>query len=277
MRRAVIFAHFHPQGEIPPHTRHLIDFLRGRAQRFILVSTGLGAASARTLPADVEVIVRPNVGHDFMSYKTGWLRLGDVSAYDEVLIVNDSIYLADAARLERTLDQLALGTADAWGLTASEEGGFHLQSYCIGLRRRALAHPGLADFWTRLAVLPDKRDIIRQYERGLSLCLRSCGLKLEAAFLANAWQQILLMARRKAPGRPVRMCLLSAKMLIWPRRRCNPTHFLWDQVLARHGILKLELLKRNPKGMALDVQALERGLSASGVAALRAALSGWRQ
>lgn len=274
MQRAVIFAHFHPQGEVPPHTRRLIDLLRRRAQRFILVSTGLCAAAAATLPEDVELIVRANVGHDFMSYKTGWLRLGDAAAWDEVWLVNDSIYLADAARLERTLEQVAPGAADAWGLTASEEGGFHLQSYFIGLRRRALAHPGLAEFWRGVAVLDDKRDIIRRYERGLSQCLLARGLTLEAAFQGASWRQLLLMARRKAPGRPVRIGLLLAHMLVRPRRRGNPTHYLWDQVLARQGILKLELLKRNPRNLALDLHTC--GLAPAALDALRAAMAGWR-
>lgn len=275
MQRAVIFAHFHPEGDIPPYTRHLIAFLLERAQRFILVSTCLNQAAAAALPAPVEVIVRDNVGHDFMSYKTGWQKIGNVSSYDEVWIANDSIYLAEPARLDQTLAQLAQQDADVWALTASQEHSFHLQSFFIGFRRRALTDPDVARFWAQVEVLPDKQEIIRRYERGLSQCLQASGLRLAAAYVADSAADICLMADRKANGRPLRRLLLTLKMLARPRRRCNPMHFLWDQVLARQGILKLELLKRNPRGIDLDCQ--DQLLSAAAARALQEARALWQQ
>lgn len=275
MKRAVIFAHFDPHGEVPAHTRRLIELLRRRSQRFILVSTGLSADCARTLPDDVEVIIRDNVGYDFMSYKTGWQRLGDTTAFDEVLIVNDSIYLAEPARLEQTLADLEKRDVDAWGLTASQEGGFHLQSFFFGFRRRALSHSCLADFWDRVEVLQNKQDIIRRYEKGLSQTLLANGLQVEAAYLGNSTRALFLMAQRKAQGQPVRTLLLMIRTLLQPRRRGNPMHFLWDQVLLRQGILKLELLKRNPRG--IDLRTLEHGLSAAGLQALQDARIAWQK
>ncbi len=274
--RAVIFAHFHPDGEIPAYTRRLIDFLASRAQRFIFISTCLNDAAARSLAASIEVIIRDNVGHDFMSYKTGWQRLGELAAYDEVLIANDSIYLAESARLEQTLAQLAQlpqHDADVWALTASEERSFHLQSFFIVFRRSALTHPALAGFWNGVEVLADKKDIIRRYERGLSQCLQACGMRLVAGYVADTGHDVRLMAKRKADGNKIRQLLLTLKMLAQPRRRCNPMHFLWDQVLMRQGILKLELLKRNPRGIDLD--RLELELSKPAWQALQEDRAGW--
>ncbi len=273
-RRAVVFAHFDPQGAVPAHTLRLLDLLRRRSERLIVVSTCLSADGARSLPDEVEVIVRDNVGYDAMSYKTGWQRLGDTSEFDEVLFANDSIYLAEPARLEQTLDNLAARNADAWALIGSEEGGFHMQSFCFAFGRRALAHPCLADYWARVEVLADKQEIIRRYERGLSTHLLAHGLRLETGYLAQGTRTLLLMARRKAQGRPLRTWSLMLNMLLRPRSRCNPMHFVWDEVLARQGIVKLELLKRNPRG--IDMGTLEQALSPAAWQALQAARLSWQ-
>lgn len=275
MRRAVIFAHFDPEGDIPAYTRRLIDFLLHKSQRFILVSTNLNVACARALPETIEVIVRDNVGYDFMSYKTGWMYLGDMTDFDEVLIVNDSIYLADEKKLEKIFTDFDARDTDAWGLTASEEGQFHLQSFCIGFRRGALSHPVLTDFWTRLEVLSEKKKIILRYEIGLSQCLLSCGLKIEAAYLANTRHDIFLMSYRKAKNRSMKTLFLMIRMFVQPHRRCNPMNYLWDQVLARQGILKLELLKRNPKNIDIDLSILKKLLAPADLQALQATRAGW--
>ena len=45
-------------------------------------------------------------------------------------------------------------------------------------------------------------------------------------------------------------------------RKLNPTHFLWDRLYARFGILKLELLRDNPtqQNLARFQQNLPPGL-----------------
>lgn len=275
MRRAVIFAHFHPDGDIPPYTRRLIDFLQARSERFILVSTCLNSRAAGSLPHTMEVITRDNVGHDFMSYKTGWRQLDPPSIYDEIIIANDSIYLANPLRLAKTIDRLASVDADVWALTASQEHSFHLQSFFVAFRTTAIAHPSLARFWENVSVLADKAEIVRRYERGLSVALKEAGLKMIAAYLADSAAELRVMAKRKARGNFPRNWLLVGKMLLLPRRRCNPTHFLWDEVLQRCGIIKVELLKRNPRGIDLDQlptylpESVSRELGETGLAGER--------
>lgn len=252
MRRVVIFAHFHPDGDIPPYTRRLIDFLQARAERFILVSTCLNMPAARSLPDTIEIITRDNVGHDFMSYKIGWRQLDRPSIYDEIIIANDNIYLANPSRLAKAIDRLESVDTDVWALTASQEHSFHLQSFFVAFRNTAIVHPTLGLFWENVDVLAEKAEIVRRYERGLSAALQKAGLKLVAAYLADSAAELRVMARRKAQGNFLRNWLLVGKMFLLPHSRCNPTHFLWDEVLKRHGIIKLELLKRNPRGIDLD-------------------------
>jgi lipopolysaccharide biosynthesis protein len=273
LRRAIIFAHYHPRGLVPEYTRILIETLRTACERFVLVSTQLSDSARASLPRYLEVSVRENVGHDFMSYKTGLLELGDWEIYDEVLFVNDSFVTLDPDRLLAVLGTTMLRNEDVWGLTGSHEKGFHLQSYFLGFRKEALAHPAFHRFWADVEVLADKRDIIRRYERGLSDCLKAAGLSLHAVFAVVAWSDIVCMAWRRARGHVLLALFGSAQMLIFPRQRRNPTHYLWDRCLDRLGVVKVELLRTNPKGLCLD--ELEAQLSAEQKRILALARADW--
>lgn len=273
VRRAIIFAHYHPRGWVPEYTRILIETLHTVCERLMFVSTRLSDGARTGLPGYLEIIVRENVGHDFMSYKVGLFELGDWEVYDEVLFVNDSFVTLNPDRLLAALGATAFVNTDVWGLTGSHEKGFHLQSYFLGIRKSALTHPAFHRFWADVEVLADKRDIIRQYERGLSVRLQAAGLSLHAVFAATAWSDVLSMAWRRARGHIALALLGSVQMLISPRQRRNPTHYLWDHCLAKLGIVKVELLRTNPECLCLD--ELEAQLNTEQKRILSFARSDW--
>jgi hypothetical protein len=97
-RRAFVVAHYDPAGRVAWNLRDLVAHL-ATLGRVIFVSTNLDENAARSLPAGVQVITRPNEGYDFYSYKRGIEALGDPRAFDEVVILNSSFVCLDPARL----------------------------------------------------------------------------------------------------------------------------------------------------------------------------------
>ena len=67
-----------------------------------------------------------------------------------------------------------------WGLIASRQFGWHLQSYCIGFAPGILADPLLRRFWASVRPQRTKSKVIRRYELGLSRMLRSEAFRLDA-------------------------------------------------------------------------------------------------
>ena len=71
----LIISHYHEQGIIRTDTIKLIIVLKKIFKKIILVSTKLKETAKITLPSEVKVIIRKNVGKDFMSYRTGFIYL----------------------------------------------------------------------------------------------------------------------------------------------------------------------------------------------------------
>ena len=71
----LIISHYHEQGIIRTDTLKLIIILKKIFKKIIFVSTKLKETAKITLPKEVKVIIRKNVGKDFMSYRAGFLYL----------------------------------------------------------------------------------------------------------------------------------------------------------------------------------------------------------
>ena len=115
-----------------------------------------------------------------MSYKVGIEEL-NLDTYDELIICNDSIY-GPLQPLSQLFDKCDLMQADVWGITDSYQQSYHLQSYFIIFKQKALKSRAFTNFWSHVTVLNEKKDIIKCYEVGLSKTLRKDGLKLDALF-----------------------------------------------------------------------------------------------
>ena len=71
---------------------------------------------------------------------------------------------------------------DFWGMTENIYPIPHLQSYFIVLKKAILVHPDFQKFITSIKHQPNKEAVIREYELGLTKCLKSCGFKYTTYF-----------------------------------------------------------------------------------------------
>ena len=264
-RRACVFAHYDPRGEVADYVLYYLDALASEVEELVLVSTAALNASAREQLArrPIQLIVRENRGYDFCSYRAGIDEL-DVAQFDELVICNDSVF-GPFRPLSELFRRAASSSANLLGLTASTEIAFHLQSYFLVFRSPLLSSTCFTDFWKELEPLGDKQQIIEEQEVGLTQFFLSRGYTVDAIYdrkgkdspqrvlRASTYYGDALRRRWRDPEfwRAVRQVLFRGRRL-----GVNPTHADWRYLLEELAFpfLKIELLRDNPKQLRdLDV------------------------
>ena len=253
-KQAVVVAHFHANGRLANDLFELVREFARRDQQVVFVSTGLADDGAARLAPYARVIRRENIGYDFWSYRTGIEALGDLAGFSRLLICNSSFVTLDAGKLCSAYFEPVTSPV-LRGLTASSEGRYHLQSYWVSFEGSALlAGDPFRDWWGRMTPVSKRQDVIDQYERGLTEYFQRAGFAARAAFVPTSSEKFLAICRVVDTGKwgldpasaddAVEISLSLAASL-------NPTHYFWDVLGARYGVIKHELLKRNPMQLNL--------------------------
>lgn len=255
--KVAVFVHYDLGGVVHDYVLHYLRQLRQAGFRILFVSNApsLPAESRAALTALCALIVRRrNVGYDFGAFKDGIGLLGNLEAVDELLLVNDSVY-GPFFDLKTVLANADPQKAAVWSITDSWERRYHLQSYFLLFRGKALRHPAFAAFWRNVRYVQSKTWVVQKYEVGLSRAMLRAGLRCAA----------LYPYRRAAMGVTEAVRLggaLSLETLDDCRRRylvmlydrvsrgvpLNTSHFFWDYLIGEMGcpFLKRELLQKNP-------------------------------
>ena len=111
------------------------------------------------------MVERANYGYDFFSYKVGLDAAGDLSAYDEVVVCNDT-YVFALDSYDPVFEGMADRPCDFWGLTAAERVAPHIQSFFIAFRPWVVASHAFSTFWEEMEPISKRRQVIRRYEVG---------------------------------------------------------------------------------------------------------------
>ena len=145
-----VFAHFDPGGEVSAYVHRYLAELAAAVDTLVVVSTAdLGAASRAELAAYGRLVVRPNVGYDFSSWKAGLDEIGALVRFDRVVLANDSV-IGPVGGIGRVLAHPP--AADFWAMTASAEIAPHLQSWFIGYEGSLLRTGLVGAFWAAVAI-----------------------------------------------------------------------------------------------------------------------------
>ena len=267
--RAIVLAHFDPDGHFDPYVRHALAAYRGHAERLVVVSN-----SARRLPADLARLVdgfvpRANVGYDFAAWRDG-LATFRAADHDEVICVNDSVY-GPLFDLGPALADARVAAADLWGMVLSDQNTSrsgprvpHLQSWFLGMRRPLLEDDAWGGFWHGLATPATKREVVEQNEIGFSARMAAAGFRLAGLYDATTAPRVTLAEvwPHLSPRHPRRSWRLLRKSRRLPH---NPSELVWWR-LWEAGVpyLKVSLLRVNHYGLDLGrVLAELRQLSAA--------------
>jgi lipopolysaccharide biosynthesis protein len=224
-----LFAQYDPSGRIAPH---VLRYLAHLAECGFVVH--VACSGATRLAEDDKAALRQigatphprvNAGLDFGAWQE-LLRTGCAEGAPEVLLANDSVF-GPFADLRPLLAAMRARRLDAWGMVASTEGVWHLQSWFVCLSARALAAPAVQRVLAQPFAEMSKPEIILHGELGLGTALREAKLATGAAFEEP---------RRNRLRRLVRV---------------NPMHLDWAWLLTSGHVpfLKIELLRDNPIGI----------------------------
>jgi hypothetical protein len=252
VRRAVVLAHFDRDGLLDPHVRATLASLTRVGTDILVVSTNLAATEALTGPGAPRVIRRPNAGYDFRSWQIGLRALGDLDVYQEVVLMNDSFYLAREDALVRALEVLGRLPHDVASLTSSLEFCYHLQSYFMVFRPMAIRTGWFKRFWDEISPDSDRAAAITNYELPLASQARGAGLRVGALKDTSGWPGLpVLWSRavhrvRSRTGREAALNVLQG----WSDR--NPSLHEWMSTARQCGVVKVELLRDNPHGTDLS-------------------------
>jgi len=271
IRRLAVFSHFDSDALVDDYVVRYLQGLRAVPCDIVFVSTSPLAETERRKVAGlcVKVICRENVGYDFMSYKVGLLDSGiDYSAYDEVVICNDSVY-GPLFPLDGIFDSTTVRDCDFWGITESTKIAPHLQSYFLVFRSPLVRSGALSCFLSNIESVESKKEIIKRYEVGLSQFLAGLGFSFSAycsrgSFLSRLMPFMVRMravhSQRRDARLGARAWLDNAILLLRIARTefrhialgnmLNPSLHLWRRNLrARSPFIKIQLLRQDPSIM----------------------------
>jgi rhamnosyltransferase len=247
-----IVAHFDPDDQIDDMFRELLTCLSRVCDRIILVTTSRLPADACADLWKVEIVRRPNIGYDFMSYRAGVMKLNGAPDLHSVLLLNSSFMVLNPEAFTDTLRGMVQATsqADVVGLTESEQIQWHLQSYLLAFSSRAVRSAWFQKFFEAVTPLNTKLEVIMKFELGLSRVLNDQRVQTETFFRISTFDWLSACCRwlRKiSKGKGIAFWLSHQPYRHWAH--VNLTQFAVTPLARQHGIIKTEVLRGNPDGV----------------------------
>lgn len=249
-------AHYDPRGEIGPHVRRQVDALRDGVDDLLIVSTAdLTDSARRWFESRARLLQRRNFGYDFFSYKVGLDTVSDLSAYDEVIICNDT-YVGPLVPYSRIFSTMQSRAVDFWGLTGSKRISPHAQSFFVAFRPWLVDSKAFRKFWDEMVPISDRGKVINRYEVGMSQSLVSAGFRWSSYF-SESDQERKLARRRVAWWAAHRSSTRERSSLrSWranSREDWNPAIGLADAALSKRiPFVKVDTLRYDPYRLNAD-------------------------
>lgn len=201
MKRAVIFAHYDKDAIIDDYVIYYLKELNKITDTIVFVSccelSDNEIEKIKTITPDI--IAQMHNEYDFGSYKRGFLYLKDkINEFDELIFANDSCY-GPLYPLKSVFDKMENENCDFWGITKNNFGYKknlkrffvkrpHIQSYFIVFNKNIFTKDFFFDFIQSITHLDTKKQIISNYEIGLTELLTQKGFTYKT--FINAYENI---------------------------------------------------------------------------------------
>jgi tetratricopeptide (TPR) repeat protein/glycosyltransferase involved in cell wall biosynthesis len=184
-----LFVTHSPHGRLQPHVRHYIDALARQKIAVVLIVAadhGFMAALPDLIDRVEGAYVRQNIGFDFGAW-AHVMRLEPMLTNVKILyLLNDSVFgPTNDAAFHDLLVRVRNSSADLIGLTENFSHEWHLQSYFLALKSRALSTEAFRRFVEGIVAYECVDDVISKYELKFAHTLAAAGLKCESLFPAS--------------------------------------------------------------------------------------------
>lgn len=249
MSTSIVIAHYSPAGLLRDDLLEFCKLASLESLSLCLVSTNLKQCEMTKLPGDMHVIVRPNFGYDFFSYKKGIeyfvQNTNKISSIKKLVLMNSSFLITRPHELIGIIN--AKQNVDILGLTSSYEYNFHIQSYFVSFGVRILESGEFLNWWDMLAPIDEREKVIERYELTMTNYFSSHGFHAESYFVPT-WMEKFIAVIRAFKSK---LAITKPRVIVHPLE-LNPTVFYWDALFKKTGILKAELLCKSPYGFQVS-------------------------
>ena len=183
-RRLAIYAAYDADGFVDKADIYYIRALQEVADNIIYIADNeLIAGEAEKISKEVNYIKAEKHGeYDFGSYKRGVMyakEQGMLEDIDELILCNDSCY-APVHSFKPIFAKMQKEQIDFWGITENIEIARHIQSYFMVFRPQVFKAKVFENFLASVKPQKQVRDVIENYEIGLSQTLIKAQFKCKA-------------------------------------------------------------------------------------------------
>ena len=243
-KKFLLIAHYHQNGLIRKDLFNLIKISKNYFDQIILISTKLRRSEKKKLPKFIKIIIRPNFGYDFYSYKVGMNYLykkykKNLQEKTIVCMASSLLYIRPKKLLER-IKKCKVKENYFYSLTKSWEIQEHLQLDIFLFSMNLFKNIFFLNWWKNIKRFKSRQIIINKYELGLTLFLKKLTIDRETLFKDNI---------KNYPSTIKKIIIKKIKNLFYKENKIykkNPTHFYWERIYDNFGILKIDLIKTNP-------------------------------
>ena len=243
-KRFLLIAHYHQSGIIRKDLSNLIKTSNNYFEEVILISTKLTKFEKQKLPKFIKIIMRPNYGYDFYSYKVGINYLYKKYKKDlknkTIVCMASSLFYIKPKKLLEKIKKNKIKRNYFYSLTKSWEIQEHLQLDIFLFSMELFKNKLFFNWWKNIKKFKSRHIIIKKYELGLTLFLKKLEINMVALFRNNI---------DNYPS-TIKKIIIKKIMNIFYRKnkiyKKNPTHFYWEKIYDNFGIIKIDLIKSNP-------------------------------
>ncbi len=258
---AFVIAHYHLEGKLLNNFFDHVRYLKLLTDNVTVISTKLNKDGIKKLKPYAKVIVRKNRGYDFYSYKVGLNFVKHINNIDHLIFFNSSFLTINPKTLyERYFS--AITSDGLYGVTSCSAPQFHIQSYFFSIAGKSLIQSkAFWDWWIRLKPIDNREKVIKEYEVGMTQWFLNNKFFVKSVYKPNIFSLFILYFRY--------FCFINFKIpvileklkkylhkdkssIINLSNALNPTHFLFDDIFKAFGIIKIDLLTKNPTKQNLE-------------------------
>jgi lipopolysaccharide biosynthesis protein len=263
VNRLCLFAHYDRDNLVDDYVLYYLEGLKQVSTRLVFITTANLSANEINKVKDLadKVILRENIGYDFMSWQRGMREAAGLTDPDEIIICNDSVY-GPIYPLDGIFKAMTPNNCDFWGMTDSYEIAYHLQSYFLVFKKKVVFSPAFREFWDSVTVEGSKDDVIRKYEVGMTQALVSAGFK-PGAYAPSPSSRLKVLAIKaslavKSPGKALRRIQRTLRGGYQERIALTPTLFLWKDLILKSKMPFIKIVLLRDSGDRIDIKGYDK-------------------
>lgn len=259
----LVIAHYHKTGLIRDDLVNLVKNSKKSFDKILFISTKLKISEREKIEKYSKVFVRPNVGYDFYSYKIGIEYLLKRKSYEKknILLIASSLFYLNPKKIFKEINKVKNVDNKVYTLSKSWEIKEHLQSDMFYFSMSLFKNKFFLRWWKKIRKTKSRQSVIENYELNFLEKLKEFNIKGKTLFVDNI---------NNYPNNLIKKLLQKIKDIFFRKKKIykkNPTHFYWEKIYKKFGVIKIDLIKTNPHNA--DLRNLKKYFTKTGLIKLK--------